>query len=149
MRAGGRFPPQRPASAASRADLTRLEVLGAAAGAPAMLGLEALPARAIQRALAAMPAKGKLRDIKHVVIFVNENRSFDHYYGTYRGVRGFADPNVLRQADGTPVFAQKFADAPFGAASAAYGGHLLPFRFDTKKNGECGNDIAPGWAPQP
>jgi phospholipase C len=148
MRARSRFPTQRPASAASRADLTRREVLGAAAGATAMLGLEALPARAIQRALAAMPAKGKLRDIKHVVIFVNENRSFDHYYGTYRGVRGFADPAVLKQSDGAPVFGQKFAGAPFGPASPLYGGHLLPFHFDTRNNGECVNDIAHGWAPQ-
>jgi phospholipase C len=128
--------------------LTRRELLGAGAAAGALLGMEALsPASILKQALAA-PAAGSLRDIKHVVIFINENRSFDHYFGTYRGVRGFADPNVLRQADGTPVFAQKFADAPFGAASAAYGGRLLPFRFDTKRNGECVNDIAHGWAPQ-
>src|ERR1700726_3844482 len=113
-----------------------------------MVGLEALsPANVLERALAA-PAAGKLTDIKHVVIFINENRSFDHYYGTYKGVRGFSDPNVLKQSDGTPVFAQKFADSPFGPLSAAYGGHLLPFRFDTTKNGECVNDIAHGWAPQ-
>src|SRR3989442_8443397 len=99
------------------------------------MGLEALsPAKILERALAA-PAKGRLRDIKHVVIFINENRSFDHYYGTYRGVRGFADPTVLKQSDGTPVFAQRFSDSPFGAASAGYGGHLLPFHFDTRKNG--------------
>jgi phospholipase C len=128
--------------------LTRRELLGTAAAATAMVGLEALsPARILERALAA-PVAGTLADIKHVVIFVNENRSFDHYYGTYRGVRGFADPAVLKQSDGTPVFAQKFSGSPFGAASAAYGGHLLPFHFDTTKNGECVNDIAHGWAPQ-
>ena len=55
---------------------------------------------------------------------------------------------ALKQSDGTPVFAQKFADSPFGARSAGYGGHLLPFHFDTTKNGECVNDIAHGWAPQ-
>jgi phospholipase C len=123
-------------------------VLGTAAAAAAMMGLEALsPARILERALAA-PSAGTLADIKHVVIFINENRSFDHYYGTYRGVRGFSDPNVLKQSDGTPVFAQKFSDSPFGARSAGYGGHLLPFHFDTTKNGECVNDIAHGWAPQ-
>jgi phospholipase C len=129
--------------------LTRREVLRAAAGATALVGLEALaPARVIERALALTPPAGKLADIKHVVIFINENRSFDHYYGTYKGVRGFADPNVLKQGDGTPVFEQKFPDSPFGILSPAYGGHLLPFHFDTTKNGECVNDIAHGWAPQ-
>jgi phospholipase C len=136
----------------SRADthagLTRRELLGTAAAATAMMGLDALsPAKILEKALAA-PAAGTLADIKHVVIFVNENRSFDHYYGTYRGVRGFSDPNVLKQSDGTPVFAQKFSGKPFGPLSAAYGGHLLPFHFDTFKNGECVNDIAHGWAPQ-
>src|SRR5438132_13494135 len=102
MRARSRLRAPGSAAAHTRAALTRREVLGAAAGATAMLGLEALPARAIQRALAAMPAKGKLRDIKHVVIFVTENRSSDHYYGTYRGVRAFAAPAVLNQSDGAP-----------------------------------------------
>ena len=31
-------------------------------------------------------------DIRHVVILMQENRSFDHYYGTLSGVRGFSDP---------------------------------------------------------
>ncbi|MDQ6812055.1 MAG: phospholipase [Actinomycetota bacterium] len=128
--------------------LTRRELMRAAAAASALAAMETLgPAKLLERALAA-PAAGKLGDIKHVVIFINENRSFDHYYGTYKGVRGFADPSVLKQSDGTPVFAQKFAGAPFGTASAGYGGHLLPFRFDTTKNGECVNDIAHGWAAQ-
>src|SRR6266852_5351068 len=28
----------------------------------------------------------KLTDIEHIVIFIQENRSFDHYFGSYRGV---------------------------------------------------------------
>ena len=129
--------------------VTRREVLRSAAAAGALAGLQALaPAEVLARALAAPAARGRLSDIEHVVIFVNENRSFDHYYGTYRGVRGFADPAALRQADGTPVFAQRFADSPFGPASAAYGEHLLPFHFDTRHNGECVNDISHDWAPQ-
>lgn len=39
-------------------------------------------------------ANGSLADIKHVVLFMQENRAFDHYFGTMAGVRGFADPNV-------------------------------------------------------
>jgi phospholipase C len=87
---------------------------------------------------------GRLSDVEHVVIFINENRSFDSYFGTYGGVRGFGDPNVLKLRDGSskPIFAQPFP----GAAGAPYGGHLLPFRFDTSKGGECVNDISHEWA---
>ena len=35
---------------------------------------------------------GTIADVEHVVILTQENRSFDHYFGTLRGVRGFADP---------------------------------------------------------
>jgi phospholipase C len=38
---------------------------------------------------------GTLQDVKHVVILMEENRSFDSYYGTMQGVRGFNDPNIL------------------------------------------------------
>ena len=35
-----------------------------------------------------------LKNIQHVVLFMQENRAFDHYFGTMAGVRGFQDPNV-------------------------------------------------------
>lgn len=35
-----------------------------------------------------------LKKIKHVVLFMQENRAFDHYFGTMPGVRGFQDPNA-------------------------------------------------------
>ena len=47
--------------------------------------LEAL----LARAAAAAPRSGSLKDIQHVVILMQENRSFDHYFGTLSGVRGF------------------------------------------------------------
>ena len=37
---------------------------------------------------------GSLADIEHVVLFMQENRAFDHYFGTMAGVRGYSDPNV-------------------------------------------------------
>ena len=43
---------------------------------------------------ASLPAKrvtGTIKDVKHIVILMQENRSFDHYFGTLRGVRGFGD----------------------------------------------------------
>lgn len=50
--------------------------------------------------------KGSLADIEHVVILMQENRSFDHYFGTLRGVRGFGDPRPLKMQNGQPVWHQ-------------------------------------------
>ena len=117
---------------------------GAAAGMLASVETLATPARVLERVLAAPAACGPLSDIEHVVIFINENRSFDSYFGTYRGVRGFHDGKVLKLKDGSEqsIFAQPFP----GAAGEPYGGHLLPFHFDTNKGGECVNDISHEWA---
>jgi phospholipase C len=128
-------------------NLTRREFLRTSLAAGALAGAYSLsPSRAISRALATPAACGSLSDIEHVVIFINENRSFDSYFGTYRGVRGFADPHALKLRDksGKLVFAQPFP----GAAGVPYGGHLLPFRFDTSHQGECVNDITHSWGPQ-
>jgi len=54
--------------------------------------------------------------IRHVIVAVQENRSFDHYFGTLRGVRGFGDPRAVRLPSGDPVWRQ-----PNGA------GAVLPF----------------------
>ncbi|KAJ5167325.1 phosphoesterase family-domain-containing protein [Penicillium canariense] len=52
-------------------------------------------------------AAGSLRDIEHVVIFMQENRAWDTYFGTMAGVRGFNDPNVQVNADGQSVWNQQ------------------------------------------
>ena len=49
---------------------------------------------------------GTIADVKHVVILMQENRSFDHYFGTLRGVRGFGDKQALTYQNGTSVFQQ-------------------------------------------
>ena len=62
----------------------------------------------IARALS-IPAKaetGSILDVKHVVIFMQENRSFDHYFGCLRGVRGFGDPRPSLLRNGKPVWYQ-------------------------------------------
>jgi phospholipase C len=100
---------------------------------------------ALSQVLAAPAKCGSLKDIQHVVIFINENRSFDSYFGTYRGVRGFEDPKVLKLHDGS---GQSIFHQP-GYKVKGYGGHLDPFRFDTQNsNGECVNDINHSWGPQ-
>lgn len=59
------------------------------------------------RALLARPAPpGGLSSLRHVVFFMQENRSFDHYFGTMRGVCGFGDRNAITLPDGRPVFDQ-------------------------------------------
>jgi phospholipase C len=127
--------------------MTRRDLLRAGVAAGALAGFEALasPAQVLERALATTPPTcGRLSDIEHVVIFINENRSFDSYYGTYRGVRGFADRTALTLNDGSgkKIFSQPFP----GPAGKPYKGHLRPFHFDTNKGGECVNDISHEWA---
>lgn len=64
--------------------------------AAAAAGAGTLLPPSVYAALAREPRAGGLRAIKHVVLLMQENRSFDHYYGTLRGVRGFSDRNALR-----------------------------------------------------
>jgi phospholipase C len=73
---------------------------------------------AVARAMAIDPPPGTtFRDAEHVVILMQENRSFDHAYGALRGVRGFRDPRAHVQPNGNPVWFQTDADgrtyAPF------------------------------------
>ena len=119
--------------------LTRRKFLGTAV-AGAGLALTGPAGRLVERAVASGTSCATLADIEHVVILIQENRSFDHYFGTYRGVRGFDD-----HAMGHPgVFAQRWPGAPRGSA-----GVLLPFRLDTVRgNGACVNDIDHTWTMQ-
>lgn len=62
----------------------------------------------IARALAIeAPVGSTFLDAEHVVFLMQENRSFDHCYGTLRGVRGFNDPRVIKQPNGLPVWMQE------------------------------------------
>ena len=86
----------------SRRDFLKKAALLAAGG-----GLTGLLPASIQRAFAIDPAPGSTYlDAEHVVILMQENRSFDHCYGTLRGVRGFNDPRAMTLPDGNPVWLQ-------------------------------------------
>ncbi|MFI7602894.1 phosphocholine-specific phospholipase C [Actinoplanes sp. NPDC049681] len=63
---------------------------------------------------------GTIADVEHVIFLMQENRSFDHYFGTLRGVRGFADPHPMRTPSGKTVWHQPQPGGP----------DLLPFRPD-------------------
>jgi phospholipase C len=76
-----------------------------------------------------------------VVILMQENRSFDHYFGRYRGVEGFAGH--------PPHSLGPFAQAYPANRSSPPAGRLLPFHFDTRNsNAECTNDLSHEWGPQ-
>ena len=116
-----------PGAASAPPELTRRRLLTAATALSGVAaGAAVLPA-SLRKALAATleaPPGGSLRDIEHIVILMQENRSFDHYFGTMPGVRGFADPAAIRLPDGAPVFRQPFP----GHAQ----GYLAPFHLDTR-----------------
>jgi phospholipase C len=62
---------------------------------------------AIERAATILPAEGSsYADAEHVVILMQENRSFDHCFGTLRGVRGFSDPRAVTLPNQHPVWLQ-------------------------------------------
>ena len=80
------------------------------------------------------PAGSDLGAIEHVVFLMQENRSFDHYYGTYPGVRGFDD----HPHGSLGSFAQAWPDGRDRT--------LLPFHLDTSTGiGECTQDLDHSW----
>ena len=71
---------------------------------------------------------GQMSDIEHVVILMQENRSFDHYYGTMHGVKGFADPDIMIQPTGLSVLYQT---DPTAVQDSSVYPYVLPWHFDT------------------
>jgi len=80
-----------------------------------------------QEARTLEPIGARLSDIDHIIVLMKENRSFDHYFGTLAGVRGFDDPAGLSLEGGRSVFHQPDAHHPDG--------YVLPFRLDTQRTG--------------
>ncbi|QKW09924.1 phospholipase C, phosphocholine-specific [Streptomyces sp. NA04227] len=87
-------------------DISRRRMLALGGGAVGGVAAGSLLPPSLQAALAAEPPTGGLRAVKHVVILMQENRSFDHYFGALRGVRGFGDRNAVELPSGKPVFEQ-------------------------------------------
>jgi phospholipase C len=97
---------------------------GTATTGAAALALSAFPP-SIRRALA-IPANNKtgtIMDVEHVVILMQENRAFDHYFGTLMGVRGFGDRFPIPLPKGLNVWQQ----------SDATGNLVLPYHLDGSK----------------
>jgi len=99
--------------------------------------------RLLDVALAAQSSASSLSDIKHVVILMQENRSFDHYFGTLSGTRGFSDPDAL------PSIFNQYGFQPGTGVSAT--GYTQPFHLlsdPPTENGQATNDIDHSWAGQ-
>jgi phospholipase C len=112
--------------------------LGAAAaaaagfsGGPAAASTASRSAAARSTAASTLPAgwTGTIADLKHVVILMQENRSFDHYFGTLSGVRGFGDKQALTWQNGNSIFRQ-----PDAARTDL--GYLLPYNLTDQVDGD-------------
>ncbi|WP_371402670.1 DUF756 domain-containing protein [Kribbella sp. NBC_00662] len=118
-----------------------MQAAGATGAAVAAGGLSAAPAKAAPDTTAtagttdsktgSKPAQhshrtGTIKDLKHVVIVMQENRSFDHYFGTLdlAGARGFGDKQVLTWQNGQTIYYDPNSRAE---------GYLLPYHADSLK----------------
>jgi phospholipase C len=70
--------------------------------------------------------KGTIEDVQHIIILTQENQSFDHYFGTLNGVRGFSDPRAVKLPNGRPVWMQPNIPDNYGLGVS----ELPPFRFN-------------------
>ncbi|WP_310446664.1 phosphocholine-specific phospholipase C [Thiobacillus sp.] len=117
--------------------LNRREFLRAlASSAGAATALSMLPL-SIQRALAIEPnvRTGTIQDVEHIVILTQENRSFDHYFGTLPGVRGFADPFPIPVANSTGITGKNVWVQPNQSVRTA-GQPVAPFHLNTVQHFE-------------
>jgi phospholipase C len=117
---------------------TRRQILAGGLGAAAAVSLgetgrvRSAGAETVRRAAAIRPAGRDLDAIRHVVFLMQENRSFDHYFGKLGGVAGFDDLN------NRSAFMQAW---PNGSQPV-----LLPFHLNTKKqDAECTYDLSHSW----
>ena len=103
--------------------VTRRRFLKLAAMLSGAAGISEFIPEAIERAYAIDPPSGSsYLDAEHIVILMQENRSFDHALGTLQGVRGFNDPRAIRLGNGNSVFAQ----------TDAAGNSYAPWRLDIR-----------------
>ncbi|MDA8115084.1 MAG: phospholipase C, phosphocholine-specific [Acidithiobacillus sp.] len=114
-----------------------LKSLGLGTGVTAFLGSSV--ARAAM--LPAISRSGSLEDVEHIIVFMLENRSFDHYYGHLSGVRGYNDRFPLSLPDGKPIWFQGRMEDPAKP--------ILPFHLNTQKtSAQFLQDLDHSWASQ-
>jgi phospholipase C len=127
----------------SRRDFLKIAAASAAAAAvpPSISKALAIPANR---------RTGTIMDVQHVVILMQENRSFDHYFGTMRGVRGFNDPRPVHWPNGKTVWHQPVASVQTeryhsrGLSDEAT--HVLPFYINPQRTTEYQAGTDHGWS---
>jgi phospholipase C len=118
--------------------LTRRRFVG---GLGAAAAASALPLGLRQAVADASDTPGSLSQIEHVIVLMQENRSFDQYFGALPGVRGFADPTAITLPSGRPVWYQPDPLNPQG--------YELPFHLDTAITSAAAvADLSHDWGPQ-
>ncbi|GBQ90769.1 phospholipase C [Acetobacter nitrogenifigens DSM 23921 = NBRC 105050] len=117
--------------------LERRALLGMGAGfsltslLPSIRRAQAIPARR---------DSGTIEDVQHIVVLMQENRSFDHYLGHLNGVRGYGDRHVVRGPKGLPIWWQQ--------RHKAEDGWITPFHLPTQTtSAQCMIDLDHNWAP--
>jgi phospholipase C len=121
-------------------EVSRRQLMASAGGM--VLASFALPSNLRKIIDGASPARlnsartAPISEIKHVVVLMQENRSFDHYFGAMPGVRGFGDPSAI-----AGVFKQADPDNPDG--------YLYPFHADTHStSAQALPSTSHDWLPQ-
>lgn len=119
---------------------TRRSFLKNAAILSGAAGLSSVLPFSIQKAMAINADKGTtFHDAEHIVLLMQENRSFDHIFGTMKGVRGFNDPRAKTLPNGDKVWIQR------GKDGKAY----PPFHIDIQKTKVTWQGGLPhGWPDQ-
>ncbi|GAN55701.1 phosphocholine-specific phospholipase C [Tanticharoenia sakaeratensis] len=118
-------------------DIKRRRLLTAGAG----LSLASLlPSIQRARAIPARRESATIEDVQHIVVLMQENRSFDHYLGHLSGVRGYGDRHVVRGPEGLPVWWQQRHNATDG--------WITPFHLPTQTtSAQCVIDLDHSWSP--
>jgi phospholipase C len=117
--------------------ITRRKLLSTGAG----VGLGAIGLDVVDALARTEPAGRGLEGVEHIVVFMQENRSFDTYFGSLSGVRGFGDRSAARLPNGRSVFYQPDPLNPDG--------YELPFHMDTKRTSSaCVADLSHAWEAQ-
>jgi phospholipase C len=126
--------------------MSRRELLAAGAWLGAASAVTAGAIQAGASTAAGASRARSLSDIEHVVILMQENRSFDHYFGSLSGVRGFSDPAAMTRPDGLSVFAQPDVDLLENPSRLPY---VLPWHLDSKTtSAQNAEDLSHAWSVQ-
>ncbi|MGW4383838.1 phosphocholine-specific phospholipase C [Kitasatospora sp. NPDC004531] len=129
------------------AELSRRKFMALSASA-AVAGAVAGGGAAAPAVAAPEGTTGTITDAKHVVVLMQENRSFDHYFGMLKGVRGFADRSAIQISGGYSVFNQptllnlgRQYPWQFSATKPAGGA-------DPERLAQCNGDLSHAWSDQ-